>query len=189
MDAGILGALARRIKQLVLAGLATTRILHDLDATFSSAFPCSLKMVQFIPIKSLRSIPCLRAENKVQIVSSPYRNKAYNCYLRKPPKKTATSTSFRASSALSVIITPRNSGYAPSSNSKTTPARLKIMYVSQRKPQNNLLVRNAHSHGWGNVQELERDFRLGSEYGTCIEYSIERLASVIQHTMMVGEEA
>ena len=69
---GILGALVARIKQLVLAGLATTNTLQSLLATASKAAPYSLKIFPLMANNSFLSIPY---------------------FLGKPPMKTPTSRS------------------------------------------------------------------------------------------------
>jgi len=53
---GIFGALVAKIKQLVLAGLATTNTLQSFLATASRAAPYSLKIFPLIASNSFLSI-------------------------------------------------------------------------------------------------------------------------------------
>jgi hypothetical protein len=54
------GAHCMAVRQLVFAGLPTTRTLTDLEATVLRYSPCSLKIPQFLARRSLRSMPSLR---------------------------------------------------------------------------------------------------------------------------------
>mmetsp|Transcript_4635 Transcript_4635/g.12341 ORF Transcript_4635/g.12341 Transcript_4635/m.12341 type:complete len:288 (+) Transcript_4635:360-1223(+) len=89
-----------KIAAFVFAGLPTTRHLTVGFACSFTATPCCLKILTFIPITSLRSIPCLRGN---------------------APRKMMASASLKATAGSVVHVTPANSGMARSSSSIWTP--------------------------------------------------------------------
>mmetsp|Transcript_17833 Transcript_17833/g.36562 ORF Transcript_17833/g.36562 Transcript_17833/m.36562 type:complete len:245 (+) Transcript_17833:69-803(+) len=99
---GMLGAHSEAIRQLVLAGLPTTRTLTDLEATVLRSSPCSLKMPQFLVRRSLRSMPSLRG---------------------KAPSMITKSAPVNAVEASPVQTTPFRRGWMASSSSILTPVR------------------------------------------------------------------
>jgi hypothetical protein len=67
---GIDGALFETIRQLVLAGLATTIILHVFLANLLSDLPCSSNTLRLQSKRSLRYIPGLRDAPPISIAKS-----------------------------------------------------------------------------------------------------------------------
>lgn len=86
---GIFGALVANNKQLVLAGLATTKILQSFLADNSKAWPYSLKIFPFMANNSFLSIPY---------------------FLGNPPMKTPTSRSLNKTLGSDPVSTELTNG-------------------------------------------------------------------------------
>ena len=97
---GNLSAFCCKIKQLVLAGFATTRHLQLCLATLFKAYPWFLKISPLIFNSSLRSMPS---------------------FLGNPPTKMPRSRSRNMSSGSDPVRTERISGYAQSWISRAKP--------------------------------------------------------------------
>ena len=100
------------IKQLVLAGLPTTKTLTDLLALSARAFPCSTKMAPFCFKRSARSMP------------GPLGFE--------PTRKTA-SQSLNPTERFEVVLIPCKRGKAQSSSSILTPFNLASMGAMSTK--------------------------------------------------------
>ena len=101
-SAGTSGALAMAIRQLVLAGLPTTKTRRSSAARSLRARPCPVKIAPLASSRSFLSMPLVRGRE---------------------PTSRATPTPSKAVSGRSVNSMPDNNPKAQSSSSMATPSR------------------------------------------------------------------